>query len=116
MIRTPVKLLLEKHGFDVLEGVDGRQAIELTRRVRADLLIIDLLTPEMDGYEALVRIRRDVLLAMLPVIVMTAETGPGVEARVLELGADDYLVKHFDGDVLLSRVYGVFERAERIPA
>lgn len=110
IMRLVVKLLLEKKGFDVIEGHSGTHAVELARRERPDLLILDLMMPEMDGFQALDRIRRDLALTMMPVMVLTAENGPGAERRVLELGADDYVVKPFDPDVLLARVQGVFRR------
>ena len=111
--RMLIKLLLEKEGYEVFEGENGRQAVEIARRERPDLLIIDLLMPEMDGYQAIERIRRDVSLATLPVVVLTSEDGQGIEHRVLEMGADDYMIKPFEPPVLLSRVRAAFRRAER---
>ena len=55
-------------------------------------------------------------LATLPIVVLTSEDGPGVERRVLELGADDYIVKPFDPDILLSRVNAVFRRLKVMAA
>jgi CheY-like chemotaxis protein len=111
--RMLVRLLLEKEGYEVLEGENGHHAIDMAHRDRPDLLIIDLHMPEMDGYEAITRIRRDISLATLPVMVLTAETGPGVEHRVLEMGADDYAVKPFEPAVLLARVGAAFRRMGR---
>jgi DNA-binding response OmpR family regulator len=107
-----VKLLLEKEGYEVLEGENGRQALEIAHRERPDLLIVDLMMPAMDGYQAIERIRRDISLSTLPVVVLTAQDGPGIEARVLELGADDYLIKPFEPQVLLSRVRAAFRRLD----
>jgi type IV pilus assembly protein PilB len=108
--RMLVKLLLEREQFDVLEAANGRQAVEIAVRERPDALLIDLNMPEMDGYEAIARLRRDFTLATLPIVVLTSEEGDGVEHRVLELGADDYMLKPFDPAVLLSRVNAVFRR------
>jgi DNA-binding response OmpR family regulator len=116
MIRTLIKLLLEKQGYDVIEGENGQQAIDLAMRERPDLLIVDLMMPKVDGYQAIDQIRREPSLAMLPVMVLTAENGPGAETRVLELGADDYMTKPFDPDILLARVRGIFQRLERAAA
>ena len=80
------------------------------------MLLIDLMMPDMDGFEVLGRVRHDLTLAAVPVMVLTAETGSGVEQRVLELGADDYLVKPFEADVLLSRVRSVLRRVARTAA
>lgn len=113
MIRMLVKLLIEKEGYEVIEGENGLQAVEIARRERPDLLVLDLMMPQLDGFEALQRIRRDMSMAGLPVIVLTAESGPDTERRVLELGADDYLIKPFEPGVLLSRVRAVFRRAGR---
>ena len=52
--------------------------------------------PEMDGYEAIAQIRRELTLTTMPIVVLTSEEGPGVERRVLDLGADDYIVKPFE--------------------
>ena len=108
--RMLVKLLLERANFEVLEAANGKQAVEIATRERPDLLIVDLHMPEMDGYEAITRLRRDISMTTLPIIVLTSEGGPGVERRVLDLGADDYIIKPFDPAVLLSRVNGVFRR------
>ena len=114
--RMLVKLLLEREHYDVLEATNGRDGVELATRERPDLLLIDLNMPEMDGYEAIARLRKDLSMATLPIVVLTAEDGPGVEKRVLELGADDYIVKPFDPDILLSRVNAVFRRLKVMAA
>jgi DNA-binding response OmpR family regulator len=114
--RMLVKLLLERENFEVLEASNGKQAVDIATRERPDLLIVDLNMPEMDGYEAIRRLRRDVTMATLPIMVLTSEEGPGVERRVLELGADDYIIKPFDPAVLLSRVNGVFRRLKVMAA
>ncbi len=114
--RMLVKLLLERENFEVLEATNGRQAVDIGTRERPDLMIVDLNMPEMDGYEAIARLRRDITLATLPIIVLTSEEGPGVERRVLELGADDYILKPFDPSVLLSRVNAVFRRLKVMAA
>lgn len=108
--RMLVKLLLEREQFDVIEASNGQQALTLAVRERPDLTLIDLNMPEMDGYEAIGHMRGDFSLATMPIVVLTGEDGSGVERRVLDLGADDYLVKPFEPAVLLSRVQGVFER------
>ena len=108
--RMLVKVLLEKERYDVLEGINGCEAVELATRERPDLLVIDLNMPQMDGYEAIRRLRRDVSMASLPIVVVTSEDGPEVERQVLDLGADDYILKPFEPPVLLSRVDSVFRR------
>jgi type IV pilus assembly protein PilB len=110
MIRMLVRMLLQREGYDVLEAENGREGINMALFQRPDLMITDLLMPEVDGYEALKALRAEGSCALLPVIVLTAEDGPQVERTVLDLGADDYLIKPFDADVLLKRVRSVFAR------
>jgi type IV pilus assembly protein PilB len=114
--RMLVKLLLEKTDFEVLEAANGRDAVEIAAREHPDLVLIDLNMPEMDGYEAITRMRKDLSLATMPILVLTSEEGPGVERRVLQLGADDYIMKPFNPDVLLSRVNAVFRRLKVVAA
>jgi type IV pilus assembly protein PilB len=114
--RMLVKLLLEREQYEVLEATNGRQAVEIAVRERPDLVLIDLNMPEVDGYEAIGRFRRDFSFATLPIVVLTSEEGPGVEKRVLALGADDYIIKPFDPEVLLSRVNAVFRRIKAVAA
>jgi CheY-like chemotaxis protein len=108
--RMLVKLLLERENYVVLEATTGREGVEIARRERPDLMLIDLNMPEMDGYQAIAHVRQAVTLATMPIMVLTSEDGPGVERRVLDLGADDYIVKPFDAPVLLSRVHSAFRR------
>jgi DNA-binding response OmpR family regulator len=116
MIRLMVRRLLEKEGCDVVEGTNGREAVDLARRERPDLLILDLGMPEMDGYAAIGEIKRELALSTIPVVVLTAQNDAGVEERVLEMGADDYLAKPIEPGVLTSRVRAVFRRASRLAA
>jgi CheY-like chemotaxis protein len=110
--RLIIKRLLERENFEVLEAENGDQTVALVTRERPDLLLLDLNMPVMDGYEAIHHLRHDASLAALPIIVLTAEDGQAVERRVLTMGADDFMVKPFEGPVLLSRVNAVFSRVK----
>jgi CheY-like chemotaxis protein len=114
--RMLVKLLLEREHYQVLEAANGREASEIAVREKPDLLLIDLNMPMVDGYEAIEQLRRGLAPVTLPIVVLTAENGPGVERRVLDLGADDYILKPFDPAVLLSRVQAVFRRLNAVAA
>lgn len=108
--RLLLKRVLERENFTVIEAVNGDEAVALITRERPDLVLLDLNMPIMDGYEAIHHLRHNPSLAGLPIIVLTAEDGQTVERRVLTMGADDYMVKPFEGPVLLSRVNAVFSR------
>ncbi|OFW13391.1 MAG: hypothetical protein A3H29_16685 [Acidobacteria bacterium RIFCSPLOWO2_02_FULL_67_21] len=110
MIRMLVRMLLQREGYDVLEAQNGREGIDMVLTQRPDLLISDLIMPDVDGYQMLTALRSEGSCALIPVMVLTAESGPEVQKTVLALGADDYLVKPFDADVLLKRVRSVFAR------
>lgn len=114
IIRMLVRMILQRDGYDVLEAQNGREGIDMTLQHRPDLLITDLMMPEVDGYETLTALRAEGSCALIPVIVLTAESGPYVERTVLSLDADDYLMKPFDADVLLKRVQSVFVRHLRL--
>jgi CheY-like chemotaxis protein len=108
--RLLIKRLLEQENFEVLEAQNGDEAVALITRERPDLVLLDLNMPIMDGYEAIHHLRHNPSLMGLPIIVLTAEDGQTVERRVLTMGADDYMIKPFEGPVLLSRVNAVFSR------
>lgn len=116
MIRTLVKLLLERDGYTVRQAADGREGLEMAHLEPPDLIITDLQMPHVDGYEVLRSLRSDPRMSMLPVVVLTADSGDNTERAVLELGADDYLVKPFDEEVLLRRVRSVIARRVRAAA
>jgi len=108
--RMLMKLLLERERYQVLEAANGQEAVEIAMREHPNLVLIDLNMPIMDGYEAIGSLRREFPLSALPIIVITSQEGDSVERRVLELGADDYLIKPFEPAVLMARVNAVFRR------
>jgi CheY-like chemotaxis protein len=108
--RMTTKYMLEREGFGVIEATNGEQAIEIAERERPDLLLIDLNMPVMDGFQAIHWLRTHCKMTALPIIVISAEEGDSVERRVLELGANDYIIKPLDSAVLLARVNAVFNR------
>jgi CheY-like chemotaxis protein len=108
--RTLVRLLLERDGFDVLEATNGREALDLAASRTPDLIVMDLVMPELDGYGAISELRRQPHHAATPIVVVTTEEGPAVEQRVVTLGADDYILKPFEPTVLTSRIKSAFRR------
>ncbi len=99
--------------WDVIEASDGRQALELSRRHRPDLLITDVMMPELDGFGLIAAIRADAALASLPVIMLSARAGPDAVGGGLAAGADNYLVKPFTSANLISHVAARLEAAAR---
>jgi len=113
MTRLILKMMLEKEGLAVIEAENGAAGMEKARLDRPDLMMVDLQMPDMDGYQFLEMVRGDDKLMAVPVIVVTADTSTEVETKVLEMGADDYVTKPFEPEVLLSRLRAAFRRAAR---
>ena len=101
------QLYLEKEGYEVRVAADGNEAVEAFRALPPDLMILDVMLPGMDGYEVLKTVRRS---GSIPVVMVTARGETFDKVLCLELGADDYIVKPFDGKELTARVRAVLRR------
>lgn len=112
-IRETAALGLERAGFRVAAAADGREAVAVFRRERFDLVILDLMLPEIDGFEVCRQIRRE---SGVPIVMLTARSEPTDVVSGLELGADDYLTKPFDLPVLVARARAVLRRTTGEPA
>ena len=107
-----VALYLKRDGFRPLTAGDGVRGLALAERHRPDLVILDLMLPEMDGWEVCRRLRQK---SEVPVIMLTARGEEIDRVAGLTLGADDYLVKPFSPRELMARVKAVLRRAPRTP-
>ena len=106
-IRQLETLYLEKENFTVRTAGDGDEAIAAFRRLPPDLILLDVMLPGTDGYEVLKTVRKS---GNIPVIMVTARGETFDKVLCLELGADDYIVKPFDGKELTARVKAVLRR------
>jgi two-component system KDP operon response regulator KdpE len=104
-----IRLNLEHDGFVVVEAYRGTQAIDKIRTSLPDLVLLDVMMPDLDGFEVLKIIRE---ISNLPVIMLTAKGEEDDRVRGLELGADDYITKPFSPRELVSRVKAVLRRTE----
>ncbi len=104
-----IRLNLEHDGFRVTEAYRGAQAMDRLRNSLPDLVILDIMMPDMDGFEVLKMIRE---VSNVPVIMLTAKGEEDDRVRGLELGADDYITKPFSPRELVSRVRAVLRRTE----
>jgi len=114
--RQIVRLLrayLEQDGFQVFRAYDGEQALHILRREKPDLMILDLMLPEKDGWELTRLIRSDSSLKHTPIIMLTARSEEADRVIGLELGADDYVTKPFSPREVAARVRAVLRRASR---
>ncbi len=110
-----LKYNLEKEGFQLTGSQTGKGALELCRRVRPDLILLDIMLPDSDGLEICKGIRKDTELAQVPVIFLTARASETDRIVGLELGANDYIVKPFFIRELIARIKLQF-RSHGVPA
>jgi len=109
-IRSLVREYLSEEGFRVLVAADGREALYTARQERPDLILLDIMMPEMSGYEFLKTYRKE---HDTPVILLTARLDETDKVLGLELGADDYVTKPFGMKELVARIHAVLRRAGR---
>ena len=102
-----IRLNLEHDGFEVFEANNGTQAMDRLRAVLPDLVLLDVMMPDMDGFQVLRMIRE---VGTTPVIMLTAKGEENDKVRGLELGADDYVTKPFSPRELTSRIRAVLRR------
>jgi DNA-binding response OmpR family regulator len=102
-----IELYLQKEGYKVFKAYDGAQALKLFKEKQMDLVVLDIMMPEMDGYEVLKEIRKN---SQTPVLMLTAKGETFDRVLGLELGADDYMVKPFEPKELVARIRAVLRR------
>jgi two-component system KDP operon response regulator KdpE len=102
-----IRLNLEQDGFEVIEAYNGTQALDRLRDSLPDLILLDVMMPDIDGFEVLRTIRE---ISQVPVIMLTAKSEEDDKVKGLELGADDYITKPFSPRELVSRVKAVLRR------
>jgi two-component system alkaline phosphatase synthesis response regulator PhoP len=107
-----VRAYLEQAGFQVLVAYDGKRAMHIARHDRPDLVVLDLMLPEMDGWDVCRALRKE---SEVPVIMLTARVEETDRIIGLELGADDYVTKPFSPRELVARVRTVLRRVQGAP-
>ncbi|MEX2550725.1 MAG: response regulator [Nitriliruptoraceae bacterium] len=111
-VRAYLEVTLQLAGFDVIQANDGIEAIERARTERPDVVVLDVMMPQMDGLEALKRLRQDSRTSHIPVLLLTARVQRSDAISGLDAGADDYVTKPFDAEELVARVRSALRRAE----
>jgi two-component system alkaline phosphatase synthesis response regulator PhoP len=107
-----VRAYLEQAGFQVLTAYDGETALHTLRRDRPDLVVLDLMLPDRDGWDVTRIVRGDSGLANTPIIMLTARVEDTDKIIGLELGADDYVTKPFNPREVVARVRSVLRRSQ----
>lgn len=112
-LRSTIRLNLEMEGYDVTEARDGKAAYNTFRTAHFDLIVLDVMLPEMDGYTVCQKIRLE--NTEVPIIFLTAKGAGDERIHGLKLGADDYLAKPFNLEELLLRVGRLLKRKNQQP-
>ena len=107
-----IKYNLEKAGYRTLTAADGQRAIELAQREVPDLITLDVMLPERDGWEVCRTLRQDSRTRAIPIIMLTVRNDETDKIVGLELGADDYLTKPFSPKELVARIKAVLRRSK----
>lgn len=104
-----IGLYLQKDGYEPIFAYDGAEAVEKFKEVQPSLVVLDLMLPKLDGYGVCREIRQ---ISKIPIIMLTARGETFDKVLGLEMGADDYMVKPFDGKELVARIKAVMRRYE----
>ncbi len=111
-VRTLVREYLTEQGFLVATAENGQMALYAARQEKPDLILLDIMMPEMDGFEFIRTFRKE---AETPIILLTARLEESDKVVGLELGADDYITKPFGMRELVARIHSVLRRSGQIP-
>jgi len=112
-IRLLCRVNLRLEGLDTAEAGDGVTALELARRLKPDLILLDVMMPEVDGWQVADALSRDPELEELPVVFLSARAEPADYAHGYDLGAVGYVTKPFDPTTLGSILHETFDRLDR---
>ncbi|HEV2236366.1 MAG TPA: response regulator transcription factor [Ktedonobacterales bacterium] len=111
-----IRLGMRYEGFRVSAAADGRSGIEMAQRLTPDVIILDVMLPDLDGLQVCQRLRAQPATAHIPILMLTAKDEVRDRVSGLESGADDYLTKPFSFEELLARVRALLRRMQRQPA
>jgi DNA-binding response OmpR family regulator len=99
-----VKMRLEANGYDILTAYDGKEALDVAKKEMPDLIILDLMLPQIDGYKVCRMLKFDEKYKKIPIIIFTARALDTDKKVGMEVGADDYIVKPFEPELLLMKI------------
>jgi phosphate regulon transcriptional regulator PhoB len=111
-----IRYNLTKEGYDVVLCGNGNEALRLARENRPDVILLDIMVPQLNGWEVCRRIKKDPELAAIPVIMVSGRVEEGDKVLGFEVGADDYVTKPFSPRELIARVRAVLRRGRQVDA
>lgn len=99
-----VSYILETHGFEVLQAFIGVEGIEMAKREKPDLIVLDVMMPKMDGFEVAQNLKNEQITKDIPIIMLSSAAQFKDKVKGLESGAMDYITKPFDKDELIEKI------------
>lgn len=108
-----VRFVLERNGYNVFLAVNGRDGVDAARLQMPDLILMDLSLPEMDGWDATARIKKDAKTKHIPLVALTVHTLPADRKRALDAGVDSYLTKPINMEALIQVVGNLIEKEKQ---
>jgi len=109
-IQRILEVRLKSAGYEVIKASNGKEAVALVMREKPDLIIMDIMMPEMDGFQATKILKSRLETALIPIMMLTAKKDVDSELKGIDMGADDYMTKPFDGQRLLARIKMLLRR------
>jgi len=110
-----IRLILNRHGFDVRGATAGKEGLEIVRKEHPDLILLDLMMPDMDGWEVYQQMKADETIKKIPVIVVTAKAQSIDKVLGLHIAkVDDYISKPFSPQELLSSINNVLDKKKNV--
>lgn len=113
LIQQLISFKLRSIGYDIVLASNGEEAMTLAEEHVPDIIVMDVMMPVMNGFEALAQLKSNPLTSAIPVIMLTGNSVEGAVVEGLELGADDYIAKPFSPSELAARVKSVLLRSVR---
>jgi DNA-binding response OmpR family regulator len=113
-MRGFVKTFLEEEQFIVVEAANGRQGIDMAKGIIPDIIISDIMMPDVDGYRLCRELKQDIKTSHIPIILLSVKFAEAEIIRGLETGADDYITKPFNMDILLTRIKNLIKQRQRL--
>lgn len=111
-IRSLMRLYLERNDYRVISARHGKEAFQLAKEHEPDLIVLDIMMPEMNGLEVCIAIRREERFAHVPIIFLSSLGDKQTIISGLEIGADDYITKPFDPNEMVARINATLRRAK----
>ncbi len=113
-VRELIKIKLKLYGFEIIEGSNGLEAIELAAREKPDLILLDLMMPKMDGFEACEKLKTDPKTAQIPILILTARGEQAFKEKGEAVGAVGIVTKPFSPQKLAEMVMDILNKSQGV--